>query len=334
MKVGSVLVLWISLLFLLVVSSVKVLAQELVIYSGRAERLIKPFLDAFTNQTGIKIKLHSGGTVELYNRLVAEGERSPADLFITVDGATLERARIAGLLHPMSSEIISQNVPPQMRAPDNSWVGLTLRVRVIAYNPNKIKPGEIKTFQDLLHPKYKGRVGVRTGSNIYPQSHLAMMIAEMGETKAERFMRDLLKNVGDKIYPSDMKIVEAIVKGEIDAGIVNHYYVYLWLRDNPQDSKNLSIVIPPKTAYNISGIGLLKSSKNKEMAIKLVEFLLSPEIQRQFAELNREYPINPKVKHHPDMYPRDKISLSDVTIQRMGQYLINAVDMIDRIGYR
>ncbi|MCX7873834.1 MAG: extracellular solute-binding protein, partial [Caldimicrobium sp.] len=285
----------------------KIQAQELVVYSGRAERLIKPLFDKFTEKTGIKIKAHYAGSVELYNKLLAEGDRSPADLFITVDAATLERARIAGLLEPIKSKEIEENVPSPFRAPDNSWIGLSLRLRVIAYNPQKVNPEEIKTFDDLLKPKFKGRIGIRTGSNIYPQSHTAMMIAERGLKETEKFLRALLANVGDRIYPSDTRIVEAIAKGEIDLGIVNHYYVYIWLRDNPKDKPNLSLIFPPKTAYNVSGIGILKNSKQKDLALKLVEFLASPEAQRLVAELNREYPVNPKIPHHEDMFPRAKL---------------------------
>jgi iron(III) transport system substrate-binding protein len=212
-------------------------AQELIIYSGRGERLIKPVLDEFTKQTGIKATLHSAGTVELLNRLMAEGDRTPADIYMTVDAGTLERARIAGLLYPVTSERIEKNVPPAMRAPDNSWMGFSLRIRVIAYNPQKVKPEEIKTFDSLTDPKFKGRVGLRTGSNIYPQSHTAMMIAERGEAETEKFLKSVLANTGDKIYPSDTRAVEAVAKGEVDVAIVNHYYVYGRLRSNPGDAR-------------------------------------------------------------------------------------------------
>lgn len=329
-KMGVMLSLLVSLFALLGFS----FAQELVIYSGRSERLIKPVLDEFSKRTGIKYVLHSAGTVELYNKLIAEGDRSPADLFFTVDGGTLERARIAGLLQPIKSELVAQNVPSQMRAPDNSWVGVSLRFRVIAYNPKRVKPQEIRTFESLMDPKWKGRLGIRTGSNVYPQSHTAMMIAEKGEAYTERFLRAIVANAGDKIYPSDARIVEAIAKGEIDVGIVNHYYVYLRLKKNPNDRENLAFVAPPGTAYNISGVGLLKTSKNKEAATKLIEFLISDEGQRLFAEENMEYPVNPKVPVPKDMIPRDKLNLSKVSIHTMGRYMITAIDLIDKVGYR
>ncbi|WP_333785356.1 extracellular solute-binding protein [Thermocrinis sp.] len=309
-------------------------AQELVIYSGRGERLIKPVLDEFTKQTGIKVVLHSGGTVELFNKLIAEGDRTPADVFITVDAGTLERARIAGLLEPIKSEVVEKNIPKEFRAPDNSWVGLSLRFRVIAYNPQKVKPSEIKTFDDLTNPKWRGRVGIRTGSNVYPQSQIAMMIAERGEKETEKFLRALLANVGDKIYPSDARIVEAVAKGEIDVGIVNHYYVYKHLEANPQDRKTLSFVVPLNTHYNVSGAGILKTSKKKDLALKLIEFLASEEGQKLFVEENWEYPVAPKVSIRQGMLPRDKFTLSKVSLSVMGRYMVPAVDLIDKVGYR
>lgn len=309
-------------------------AQELVVYSGRGERLIKPVLDEFTKRTGIKITLHSAGTVELLNKLLAEGERTPADVYLTVDAGTLERARIAGLLQPIKSDVIVKNIPAGMRAADNSWVGLSLRMRVIAYNPQMVKPEEIKTFDDLTAPKFKGRLGIRTGSNVYPQSHTAMMIAEKGEAETEKFLKGIVTNAGDKIYPSDARAVEAVAKGEVDAAIVNHYYVYGHLRKSPDDSKTLAFVVPPKTAYNISGGGVLKTSKNKETAQKLIEFMASDEGQAMFAEENREYPVNPKIPAHESMMKRDKFTLTPVSLSTMGRYMMPAMDLIDKVGYR
>lgn len=328
------LLIIISVMLILSVSAHMAMAQEIVVYSGRGERLIKPVLDEFTKRTGIKITLHSAGTVELLNKLLAEGERTPADVYLTVDAGTLERARIAGLLQPIKSDIIAKNIPSAMRAADNSWIGLSLRMRVIAYNPQKVKPDEIKTFESLMDPKWKGRLGIRTGSNVYPQSHTAMMIAEKGEAWTEKFLKAIVANAGDKIYPSDSRAVEAVAKGEVDVAIVNHYYVNGHLRKTPDDSKSLAFIVPPKTAYNVSGGGILKTSKNKENAQKLIEFMASDEGQKMFAEENREYPVNPKIPAHESMMKRDKFTLSTTTLSTMGRYMMPAIDLIDKVGYR
>jgi len=328
--------LFIVSLVALLVSTItgEALAQDIVVYSGRGERLIKPVLDEFTKKTGIKIVLHSAGTVELLNRILAEGERTPADVYLTVDAGTLERARIAGLLQPIKSEAITQNIPAEMRAVDNSWFGLSLRMRVIAYNPQKVKPDEIRTFESLMDPKWKGRIGIRTGSNVYPQSHAAMMIAEKGEAETEKFLKAVVANASGRIYPSDTRAVEAVAKGEVDAAIVNHYYVYGHLRRAPDDTRTLAFVAPPRTAYNVSGAGILKTSKNKEAAQRLVEFMASDEGQGMFAEENREYPVNPKVPAHETMMKRDRFTLSAIGLSTMGRHMMPAIDLIDKVGYR
>ncbi len=328
--------LFIVSLVTLLVSTItgEALAQDIVVYSGRGERLIKPVLDEFTKKTGIKIVLHSAGTVELLNRILAEGERTPADVYLTVDAGTLERARIAGLLQPIKSEAITQNIPAEMRAVDNSWFGLSLRMRVIAYNPQKVKPDEIRTFESLMDPKWKGRIGIRTGSNVYPQSHAAMMIAEKGEAETEKFLKAVVANASGRIYPSDTRAVEAVAKGEVDAAIVNHYYVYGHLRRTPDDTRTLAFVAPPRTAYNVSGAGILKTSKNKEAAQRLVEFMASDEGQGMFAEENREYPVNPKVPAHETMTKRDRFTLSAIGLSTMGRHMMPAIDLIDKVGYR
>ncbi len=309
-------------------------SQELVVYSGRSERLIKPVLDEFTKKSGIKITLHSAGTVELFNKIVAEGDKTTADVYLTVDAGTLERARIAGLLQPIKSDIITKNIPSEMRAPDNSWAGLSLRMRVIAYNPQKVKPETIMTFESLMDSKFKGRLGIRTGSNVYPQSHAAMMIAEKGEADTEKFLQAIVSNAGDKIYPSDSRAVEAVAKGEVDVAIVNHYYIYGHLRKTPDDAKSLAFVVPPKTAYNVSGGGILKNSKNKDNAQKLMEFMAGDEGQQMFAEENREYPVSQKIQPHEDMIKRDKITLSPTHLSTMGRHMVQAMDLIDKVGYR
>lgn len=328
--------LFIVSLVTLLVSTItgEALAQDIVVYSGRGERLIKPVLDEFTKKTGTKIILHSAGTVELLNRILAEGERTPADVYLTVDAGTLERARIAGLLQPIKSEAITQNIPAEMRAVDNSWFGLSLRMRVIAYNPQKVKPDEIRTFESLMDPKWKGRIGIRTGSNVYPQSHAAMMIAEKGEAETEKFLKAVVANASGRIYPSDTRAVEAVAKGEVDAAIVNHYYVYGHLRRTPDDTRTLAFVAPPRTAYNVSGAGILKTSKNKEAAQRLVEFMASDEGQGMFAEENREYPVNPKVPAHETMTKRDRFTLSAIGLSTMGRQMMPAIDLIDKVGYR
>jgi len=321
----------------------KAVAGELVVYSGR--HYADAINEEFTKKTGIRIKVHSAGSVELFNRLIAEGDRTPADILITVDAGTLERARIAGILHPMKSAEIEKNVPAALRSPDNSWVGLTLRTRVIAYNPERVTPAEVemlRRYAGVTLPAFAGRLGIRTGTNVYPQSHAAMFIAQMGEHATEMWLRGLVANARDKIYPSDMRVVEAVAAGEVDIGVVNNYYVYRgWLdkRWNIPKSR-LAYIIPEQgrgelgQSFNVSGAGVTRASKNKEAAQKFIEFLTSVEANARLARDNHEYPINPMSKLHPEMRPMDKFRLAPVSLSTMARYMIPAIDMIDKVGYR
>ena len=327
-KLFSLLLLALVMLFY----SGLALAQELVVYTSRGEKLIKPLLDEFSKETGIPVKLHTAGAIEILNRLRAEGSATPADVFISVDAATIEMARQFGLLEPMKSDVIIKNIPKQMRAQDNSWAGLTYRLRVIVYNPDRVRPNEIRSFDDLRKPTFKGRLGLRTGSNIYVQSQVAMMLAERNEREVEAFLRDLLKNAGNNIYPSDYRIVEAVARGEIDVGIVNHYYVHLFKKENPNEAQKVDYIIPQKTAYNATAVGIVKFSKNKDKALKLVEFLASDKAQKMVMDLNFEYPANPNIQLREDL--KKNISLSDVSLYQMGRNLSRAIDIIDRVGYR
>jgi iron(III) transport system substrate-binding protein len=321
----------------------KAVASELVIYSGR--HYADAINEEFTKKTGIRVKVHSAGSVELFNRLVAEGERTPADILITVDAGTLERARIAGILQPMKSDVIDNNVPAAFRAPDNSWVGLTLRTRVIAYNPERVTPDEVKMlkrYSDLTLPIFAGRLGIRTGTNVYPQSHAAMFIAQMGEPATEMWLRGLVLNARDKIYPSDMRVVEAVAAGEVDLGLVNNYYVYRgWLdkRWNIPKSR-LAYIVPEQgrgelgKSFNVSGAGVVRASKNKEAAQKFIEFLTTKEANARLARDNHEYPINPASEVHPEMRSVKDFRLAPVSLSIMARYMIPAIDLIDKVGYR
>lgn len=321
----------------------KAVAGELVIYSGR--HYADAIMEEFTRQTGIKLTFHRAGSVELYNRLIAEGDRTPADILITVDAGTLERARIAGILHPIASKAITDSIPAKLRAPDNSWVGLTIRTRVIAYNPERVTPAEVallKRFTDVNLPQFRGRLGIRTGTNVYPQSHAATMIAQVGEHSTEMWLRGLVINAGDRIYPSDMRVVEAIAAGEVDIGLVNNYYVYRgWLdkRWNIPRTR-LAYIVPEQRegelgqAFNISGAGIIRTSKNKENAQRFIEFLTSKDANSRIAIDNHEYPANPAAKPLPQMRPLNEIRLAPVPLAIMGRYMVPAIDLIDKVGYR
>src|SRR5690349_21848708 len=208
-------------------------AEKLTVYSGRAERLIKPVLDEFTAKTGIQVDLLSSGTTELVNRLKAEGDRTPADLFLTNDAGSLEQARAAGILRPLNMREIDRAIPPQFRAPDNAWIGLSGRFWIIVYNTTQVKADDLKSLLDLADPKWKGKIAIPNAGSEYLQAGVSVIRASYGDPKTKAFLEGLRDNAGAQVYQKSSQIVEAVAKGQASLGIVNHYYVYRHLAAQP-----------------------------------------------------------------------------------------------------
>jgi iron(III) transport system substrate-binding protein len=216
---------------------------------------------------------------------------------------------------------------------------------VIAYNPGRVTPAEVKMlkrYADLTLPQFAGRLGIRTGTNVYPQSHAAMFIVQIGKPATETWLRGLVANAKDKIYPSDMRVVEAVAAGEVDLGLVNNYYVYRgWLdkKWNIPKSK-LAYIVPEQDkgqlgkSFNVSGAGVIRASKNKEAAQKFIEFLTERESNERLARDNHEYPVNPASKVHPEMRSMKDFRLAPVSLSDMAGYMVPAIDLIDKVGYR
>ncbi|MDP2154494.1 MAG: extracellular solute-binding protein, partial [Sulfuricella sp.] len=201
-----------------------VLADEVVVYSARNEQLIKPMFDAYTKETGVRIKFVTDKEGALLQRLKAEGENTPADMLITVDAGNLWEAAREGSLKPVQSKVLASNIPAHLRDPGNQWFGLSVRARTIFFNNQKVKPAELSTYEDLGSPKWKGRLCLRTSKKVYNQSLVAMMIAEHGEAKTEQIVRSWVANLAAAPASNDNAVMEAIAAGQGDVGIVNTYY--------------------------------------------------------------------------------------------------------------
>jgi iron(III) transport system substrate-binding protein len=308
--------------------------NEVVIYSARHYGQEAAF-DAFTKKTGIQLKILNGSTGELFERLKAEGDKSPADILLTVDAGNLWNAARAGLLARTDSPELQANIPAHLRDPDNRWVGLTVRARTIMYNAKKVKPSELSTYEALGDPKWKGRLCLRTSGYIYNQSLLATMIKRQGEAKAESIVRGWVANELTLIN-GDTKILEAIAAGQCDVGITNHYYLARIV------SKDANFPVAPfwanqettGTHVNISGAGITAHAKNRANAVKFLEFLSSPEAQQMFANLSFEYPANPQAAVHPIVAKWGKFKQDDTNIAAAGEFQAAGVKLADRAGYR
>ena len=230
-------------------------ADTLVVYSGRAERLIKPVLDSFQEKTGISITMLTSGSTELLNRLQAEGKRTQADVFITNDAGTLERARELHLLRPLNLKEVDWAIPSPFRAPDNSWIGLSGRIWVIVYNTTQVKPDQVKSLLDLAQKKWKGKIAIPTAGNEYLHAGVSVIRAEKGEQAAEAFLEGIKNNAGNFVFGKNRQIVDAVAKGKVALGIVNHYYIYRHLAKDPK-----APIAPLLTDQEADGMGVVMNA--------------------------------------------------------------------------
>lgn len=283
---------------ILTLTGTAVQSNEINVYSYRQPELIKPLFDAFSKETGIDINIAflKKGLVE---KLLAEGDRSPADLVVTVDISRLNSVVEAGVTQSVSSEIINKNIPSKFRDPDGYWFGLTSRARIIYASRDRVSDGEVTTYEDLASPKWKGRICTRAGTNSYNLALTSSMIAHHGEAEAKKWLHSLKKNLARKPSGNDRAQVKSIWAGECDISIGNTYYMKKLLSNKDQRAWAESVrIIFPKfenggTHVNLSGIALTKAAPNKDNAIKLMEWLTGEDAQEIYAEKNGEYPLRP-----------------------------------------
>lgn len=312
--------------------------DRVVIYSGRAERLIKPVLDAFQAKSGVQVELLSSGTTELVSRLQAEGERTPADLFITNDAGSLERARELGLLRPLNMREIERAIPSQYRASDNSWVGLSGRFWVVVYNTALVKPGELKSLFDLADSRWKDKIAIPNSGSEYLQAGVSVMKATVGDDRTKQFLQGLKTNAGTQVYQKSSQIVEAVAKGQVAAGLVNHYYVYRHLAAQP--GAPIAALMPDQqeggmgAIMNVAGVGVIRHTHHLGSAKLLVEFLIAQAGQKMFADLNKEYPLHPEVKADPALIERKTFRAALVPLARLSELREPAMTLIEQVGLR
>jgi iron(III) transport system substrate-binding protein len=287
-------------------ASSAVSAQDKVvnIYSSRHYQTDEALYSGFTKATGIKVNRIEAGEDALIERLRSEGARSPADVLITVDAGRLWRVEQLGLFQPVKSEILEARIPANLREPGGLWFGFSQRARVIAYNKDKVKPEEVPTYESLAEAKWKGRVCVRSSTNIYNLSLMGALIDHLGEQKAAEWAKAVRANFARDPKGGDTDQLKAVAAGECDVAISNqYYYARLARSEKAEDRKvaeKLGIVMPNQktwgTHVNISGAGVLKNAPHREAAVRFLEYLASEDAQRYFAEGNNEWPAVPSVK--------------------------------------
>lgn len=311
-------------------------ADELVVYSARKEHLIKPLFDAYTAESGVKISFATDKAGPLLQRLKAEGKNTRADLLITVDAGNLWHAANEGILQPVQSELLSTNIPAHLRDPDNQWFGLSLRSRTIVYSTERVGPEELSSYAALGDAKWKNRLLLRTSKKVYNQSLVAMLIAEQGEENTEQIISSWVENLAAAPFSNDTRLMEGILAGQGDIGIVNSYYFGRLLKKNP-DLK-LALFWPNQDStgvhLNVSGAGVTRYAKHPEAAIKFLEWLSSEKAQNLFADTNMEYPVNPNVAPHPYVAAWGTFLASKQNLASAGILQDPAIRLMDRAGYR
>ncbi|OZA15030.1 MAG: Fe(3+) ABC transporter substrate-binding protein [Hydrogenophilales bacterium 17-62-8] len=326
--------------FALCAMSLPVLAEEVVVYSARNEQLIKPLFDAYTRDTGVQIKFITDKEGPLMARLKAEGRNTPADVLLTVDAGNLWQASEEELLRPIQSKVLQANVPAHLRDPGNEWFGLSVRARTLVYNTDKVKPGELSTYEDLAHPKWKGRLCLRTSKKVYNQSLVAMMITEYGEEKTEDMVRGWVANLATSPFPDDTKAMAAVAAGQCDVTLVNTYYFGRLMEKTPnlplaifwpnQNLKNKAAGVH----VNVSGAGVTRHAKNPAGAQKLIEWLSSGKAQNLFADVNLEYPVNPRNAPDKTVAAWGGFKQNLINVKEAGSLQVQAVKLMDRAGFK
>ncbi len=309
--------------------------SDLVIYSARHEEHVQELFDEYSAATGQKIQLITDDAAPLIQRLAAEGANSPADVFITVDAGMLWHAAEQGLLRPIDSEILTTNIPENLRDPQKRWFGLAVRARTIVYSTERVKPEELEGYEQLTDPKWKGRLCLRTSKSEYNQSLVAMLIAQHGEEQTEQIVRGWVANLAAPVFANDILLMKAIEAGQCDVGIVNTYYFGRLEQDNPKLPLKLFWADQDGagTHINISGAGVTRNAPRAKDAQKFIEWMSQPEAQARFAGVDLEYPASPAAKPAPQVAAWGEFKPSPINVTRAGELQPAAVRLMDRAGY-
>jgi len=327
---------------LVAVTTLPLFANEVNVYTHRHYDTDKKLIKLFTKKTGIKVNVVKGKAAQLIKRLEIEDEYSPADVLITVDAGRLELAKNKGLLQPIKSKILNKNIPSYLREPKGHWFGLTKRARVIVYNKDRVTPDMLSTYEDLADPKWKGKIAIRSSKNIYNQSLLASLISHNGKEASQKWAKGVVNNFARIPTGNDRDQAKAIVAGIGDIAVMNTYYIgRMSASKSAGDRKvieNVGVFFPNQkgrgTHVNISGAGVTKHSKNKENAIKYLEFLSSKDAQTIYAQANFEYPVLKGIEPSEIVKSWGKFKEDSLSMETLGNLNVEAVRIFNNVGWR
>ncbi len=318
-------------------------AEDLVVnvYSARHYDTDDALYERFREETGIRVNLIEGDSAALLERLVREGEQSPADIFMTVDAGRLHQATSQGVLQPVSSSTLEERIPSSLRHPEGLWFGLTKRARVIMYAKDRVEPADITRYEDLADPKWQGKVLIRSSSNIYNQSLMGSIVAAVGEEAAEEWCRGVTANFARDPQGGDTDQIRALAAGEGDVAVANTYYLARLLAGEEADRElaaGVGVVFPNQedrgAHVNISGAGVVKGAPNRDNAIRFLEYLTGPEAQGVLAGGNKEYPVAAGSEAVAELAEYGPFKEDELNASVFGAGNQQALMIMDRCGWR
>lgn len=282
--------------------------ETLVIYSGRSETLVQPIIDQFQEETDIQVEVRYGGTAEIAATLLEEGDNSPADLFFAQDPGGLGAIQEAGLLADLPDDILAL-VPARFASPDQQWVGISGRARVVVYNTDTLTPADLPTdLQGFTDPQWQGRIGLPPTNGSF-QTMVTALRSVWGEEATRTWLEGIMANE-PIFYEKNTPVVAAVGAGEVEVGFVNHYYLYRFLAEEGESFAARNYFLPdggPGSLIMVAGAGVLANADNSENAQRLIAFLLSPEGQQYFTDQTYEYPVIDGVAINPLLQPLSEI---------------------------
>ena len=315
---------------------------EVNIYSARKEDLIKPLLDDFSKQTGVVVNLVTGKEEALLQRLQSEGANTPADLLLTSDAGRLAAAQKAGVLQAVKSEPLTLKIPAIYRDPEGYWYGVSVRARPILYATDRVKPADLSTYEGLADAKWKGKLCLRSSDSVYNQSLVAGMISHHGEAKTEAWAKGLVANLARPPKGGDRDQIKAVAAGECDLTLANTYYLGGMTHSGDEAERQAAAKVAvfwPDAAtsgvhVNVSGAGVTAHARNRDNAVRLLEFLASDAAQRWYAEANDEYPVNPTIPPNATLKAWGDFKADTVNVAKLGELNAAAVRVMDRAGWK
>ncbi len=333
-RFAAVLLSMLLTAFMLPVSAqdtVPLSGETLTVYSGRSEDLIAPILQQFTAETGVQIEVRYGNTAEMAAVIMEEGDNSPADVYIAQDAGALGALAQQGRLLSLPSDVL-ERVPAEFRSDDGLWVGLSGRARVLVYNTELLTEDELPaSILDLVNPEWAGRVGWAPTNGSF-QSQVTAMRLLIGEDATRAWLEGMVAN-GTVPYEGNDAIVQAVINGEVAVGLVNHYYLYAFLADNP-NIPAANYFFPggdPGTLVNVAGAGVVSTSDQPGLAQRLILYLLGNSAQEYFATTTNEYPLVAGIEPSVELRPLADIEAPEIDLSNLSD-LQTTLEMLSQTG--